>query len=342
MVAGEHDIRPTCLSDYEHDCAIENHVLHYLGCIEISQRGTFYKDKNNLWMNEVENEYRRLIKESKGEQKYRDIIDNETKTKPENNSERKPKIFLIKAANVDEEAKTKAENIVEGKREEWQRACNTELRRIKYLRALLTKDEDSKQLVQDLKESRRRWEASDERRTGLSKVKAWREGLGKATSDEGTGPTITGCQTTTLPRREIPSNCQGRPQPTSFVDHAQSSTLRGLSREADVSSIPLQEGALPLSLTNRTDEDLKDYEPDKDYNLHIIEYDDVESREVVEGNQPVRDKRKLPDQKVKINKIFKTDENEDDRKKNPLYRATEPGKLRYIHLPANNMVVSTV
>lgn len=43
MVAGEHDIRPTCLSDLEHDDAIQNHVLHYLGCIEIGQRGNFYR-----------------------------------------------------------------------------------------------------------------------------------------------------------------------------------------------------------------------------------------------------------------------------------------------------------
>jgi hypothetical protein len=70
MGAGEHDVQPTCLSDHEHNRTIQNHVLHYLGCIEICERDRFFDDDNALYKIEVEQVYSRLLRESKSEQEY--------------------------------------------------------------------------------------------------------------------------------------------------------------------------------------------------------------------------------------------------------------------------------
>jgi len=80
------------------------------------------------------------------------------------------------------------------------------------------------------------------------------------------------------------------------------------------------------------------YEPEKDFNLHIIEYEDIKSQDGVEESQLVHTKQKLPDQKVKVHEIL--EKNVCDLTDNPLYRGKKSGKLSYFHIPANNMLVS--
>lgn len=322
MVAGEHDTLPTCLSDRKHDGAIQNYVLHYLGCIEISERKTAYRVNNALYRNEVVNEYRQLIKGSESEQEYR---------------------RLIEAGKANEGAWENAERNAEGKVKQWQEACDTELRRIDYLRALLAKDKEVQQLVWDLKLSRAKWEKSEWYIEGLPKVKKWRARHSTSTPGMEIGQTITEDQATTVPEHAVISSSQRSQQPTSSGHHSESSNSGGLSRKADSSSSFAKNGALRRSSMDRTYEELKAYEPDKDFNLHIIEYKDTESREgTVDGNQPVRVKRQLPDRKLKIDKILEKKGTEEDPKTHPLYRTEKPGSLIYIHLPANNMIVSAL
>ena len=86
----------------------------------------------------------------------------------------------------------------------------------------------------------------------------------------------------------------------------------------------------------RSPEDL-DYEPEKDFNLHIMEYGENEAGERDGDIQP---KRPFSDQKVKIDSIFWKGYTAINPKDNPLYKGEGHGKLRYIHLPSNNMTVS--
>jgi hypothetical protein len=335
MVAGEHDTLPTCLSDQKHDGAIQNHVLHYLGCIEISERKTAYQVNSALYENEVVNEYRRLVRESRGEQEYRRLIEED---KGEQEYRR-----LIEADKASEEAWENAKQNVEEKVKQWQEACNTELRRIDYLRALLAKDKEVQQLVWDLKLSREKWEKSEWYIEGLPKVKEWRAQYSTSASDKEIDQTITGDQATTVPEHAVLSSSQRRQQPTSSGHHSESSNSGGLSRKAASSSSFAKEGTLRRSSTDRTHEELEAYEPDKDFNLHIIEYKDAESGEGAgEGNQSVRIKRQLPDRKLKIDKILEKKGTGEDPKKHPLYKTEVPGRLIYIHLPANNMIVSAL
>ena len=71
MVAAEQGTPVTCLSDDEHTHTIGNHVLHYPGCIEICERERFFEVDSELYRFELEQVYRRLLRESKGEQEYR-------------------------------------------------------------------------------------------------------------------------------------------------------------------------------------------------------------------------------------------------------------------------------
>jgi hypothetical protein len=52
----KHYSRITCLSSEDHGCAIKEHLRHYLGCIEISERDTFFEDSNSLWEVEIEHQ----------------------------------------------------------------------------------------------------------------------------------------------------------------------------------------------------------------------------------------------------------------------------------------------
>ncbi|KAI0835885.1 hypothetical protein F5Y06DRAFT_298986 [Hypoxylon sp. FL0890] len=50
----------TCLSSEEHDSDISDHLLHYLGCIKISERKKFFTTKHDIWKREVEHQEKHL------------------------------------------------------------------------------------------------------------------------------------------------------------------------------------------------------------------------------------------------------------------------------------------
>jgi hypothetical protein len=289
MVAGEHDVRPTCLSDHEHIRTIQNHVLHFLGCIEICERATFFDVHSELYEFEVQHVYERLLK-SKGKQEYRQ---------------------LAGGKEIDAEIRKEAEDNVKEKLKQWEKACTTEVRRIQYLRALLADDEvkETRQLVRDLVASGVKWKTSQEYKENLPKVTQWRKQQSKSTSAEGLQPAPSGI-------------------------HTESSSSGEISMMAGMSPGIGSNGRLSFEPPEK-------YEPEKDFNLHIIEYEEAGTGEGDETN-PVRLKRRLSDRKVKVDVILGKSKTIQKPEDNPLYKSKGTGTLRYIHLPANNMIVSVL
>jgi hypothetical protein len=290
MGAGEHDVQPTCLSDHEHIRMIQNHVLHYLGCIEICERDRFFDDDNALYKIEVEQVYSRLLRESKSDQEYSRQTKDEKK---------------------DEGLENQAKKIVKEKLQQWQDACDTEIRRIKFLRARVAKDQETRRLVQNLEASLTAWKTSAVYKTFRPIVEKWRLKRLESSSRQPLGSTSSGTHA-------IPSDSRENPAA------AKNSQENG------------KEGTLIRNSMHRSPDDL-DYEPEKDFNLHIIEYGENEAGERDEDSQP---RRPYSDQKVKIDRIFWKGDTAINPKDNPLYKGEGHGKLRYIHLPSNNMTVS--
>jgi hypothetical protein len=310
MVAGEHDIRPTCLSDLKHDCAIQNHVLHYLGCIERRQQEKFYEKNGELWTKELENEKERQKRKPKDPQR--------------------------------DGASETAEDIVTNRLNGWREACETEVRRIDYLRALLAKDNEVRHLVDYLETSRNGWKNTDDFIKGLEEVKRWRAKLPTAISTEKTSPTAPEDLQETDPRGGRDN--QPRQQQRGLRNHTQPSSSGELLMTSGSSA-----GLAVETKPQKSKEHLHEvpYEPEKDFNLHIIKYEDIMSQEDgLEGSQSVHTKRRLPDQKVKVHEILGErilENTVPDWTKNPLYRkeGETSDKLSYIHIPVNNMFVST-
>jgi hypothetical protein len=276
MVAGEHDSQPTCLSEIGHTENIQNHVLHYLGCIERWERDELFKPGNDLYKHEYDHILQRLKEErnehsqaktKKGKGKET-VLDKEAVPKHEPNSSK-----LEKKAKIDAIDKLK----------QWQKACDTEIRRIDYLRGCLARDTETKQLVQNIEETATKWKKSEQYKY-LDEVKKWRLKSGRP-------------NTTAQAGEPIASESQGK---------------RGK------------------------------YEPEKDYNLHMIEYEekDIWDGESDGQHQSTPKKHHFLDNKKKIGEVFKETTDLKDPDANPLYKGDARGKLRYIHLPANNMTVS--
>jgi len=268
MNAGEHDSQPTCLSEIGHTENIQNHVLHYLGCIERCERDDLFEIGNDLYKHEYKHVLQRL-KEERDEH-------SQTKKKKVKGKE---KVHEVEPEAIDDSKLGKwAEDLVTGQLEKWKNACDTEIRRIDYLRGCLAKDPETKLLVQNIDETITKWRASEEYKTNLPKVQDW----------------------------------SGRSNST------------------------------PLDSDQPSTEDWRNYEPEKDYNLHIIEYKEknIWDCESDEEHQTPPEPHHFSDTKKKIDEVFGDEADLNGPADNPLYRAEGHKKLRYIHLPANNMTVS--
>lgn len=125
----------TCLNTHPHHDIIEDHLLHFLGCIEFHERYDFLNsDEYPVWTSE-----RQYLRQKK--------------------------------SKSDQEARTQARE----QRERWKFDCESELRRISFLRARLETDHDDKHLVECIKKSRHDWEGSAMYKTGIESVKRWKD-----------------------------------------------------------------------------------------------------------------------------------------------------------------------
>lgn len=110
----------TCLNTDPHHDIIEDHLLHFLGCIKFHERDDFLNsDDYPVWTSE---------------RKY--LQQNRSKS--------------------EQEARTQARE----QRERWKLDCESELRRISFLRVLLETDNDDKHLVECIKISGQDWKDS--------------------------------------------------------------------------------------------------------------------------------------------------------------------------------------
>lgn len=73
----------------------------------------------------------------------------------------------------------KAEDIVNAKQQSWKSNCESELRRIDFLRKTLARDEDDKHLVEQLEKSLASWRSSTSYKGNIKAVRDWRERQGK-------------------------------------------------------------------------------------------------------------------------------------------------------------------
>ncbi|KAI0127629.1 hypothetical protein BJ170DRAFT_381106 [Xylariales sp. AK1849] len=224
------EILNTCLSSEPHDDNIKEHLLHFLGCIDISDRYKFLnEDDHPLWQGETQH--------------------------------------YIKLGNTPEEAA----GLSREKRQRWMADCQSELRRIDFLRDKVSEDKEDSHLVDKVKESGRGWKQSKEYRENIEDVKAWRTAKGKLNED---------------------------------------------SRKCYE----------PAKHTSRTA-----YESEKDVNVPFMEF---------ENSKPAEEKLthdiwgKFPDQKTTIKSLL----DEQKGPENLLYRHRFPERIKYFHLPSNNML----
>lgn len=125
----------TCLNTQPHHDIIEDHLLHFLGCIEFHERYDFLNsDDYPVWTSEC-----RYLQQKK--------------------------------LKSEQQAKTQARE----QRKRWKLDCESELRRISFLRSRLESDDDDKHLVKCIEESRCYWKGSDMYKTGIESVKRWKD-----------------------------------------------------------------------------------------------------------------------------------------------------------------------
>ncbi|KAI3325669.1 hypothetical protein HD806DRAFT_453892 [Xylariaceae sp. AK1471] len=107
-----------CLSAEDHGCDITDPLVHYLGCIEICQRGDFFGDKNPIW--EAELEYHISTGE---EQQNADKIVENLKKKWKNNVESElRRIAILRKTLAKDGNDGPLVSAVEKSREEWRQS----------------------------------------------------------------------------------------------------------------------------------------------------------------------------------------------------------------------------
>lgn len=147
------DSRTTCISPDCHDENIKDHLLHFLGCIEISERHSFLNDPEyKLWKQETKHWITKLQHVENRDKKLTD-------------------------AEIEHEAR----NTSKAKRETWRDDCLSELRRIDFLRFKLKGDQQEKHLVDCVENSRNAWRESEEFKDNIHRVNAWSAGRRKYT-----------------------------------------------------------------------------------------------------------------------------------------------------------------
>lgn len=114
---------PTCLSDEDHVHAITDPELHFLGCIKIAERDTFFSNSNPLWEDEIAHRAKQAEKRGLNQ----------------------------------EEAHIKARSDVTKDSNKWGKSCKNRIDRIDYLRRALSQDPNERHLVQNITKSSNTW-----------------------------------------------------------------------------------------------------------------------------------------------------------------------------------------
>lgn len=331
---GEHDIKPTCLSAQLHDPEdIRDPVLHYFGCIEICERKDYFNKDKPMW-------------------KYEEEIELE-------------KIGLFHPDLKEDRRRTEAKRRVDKKIGSLAVAVEAQYKRIDILKRAIVADasrpadrkpnldDTQKQpapsnLVDCVAQSHEAWKGSDNFKDGIERVRQWRRNLGKPV-DQPEAPQRT--RSPTGP--DIPEE-----------------------RKA-IRKIVLRHQKLDADWFDHPDHADHDYSLERDVNAYVVQFERTSPEEeelelpsqsdpgpaskpqfsrepslastktgtsltylkpVDEPQNDWRFKGQFPDQRVAM-KYLLTKEKEALPDDVILWGERNPERLRYFHIPCNNMEV---
>lgn len=238
----------TCLSPDAHGDNIKDHILHFLGCVEISERNRF--------------------------------LNNSSYVPFEDNS--------ASGATTTVQSRESQAKI----REAWRQDCESELRRIAFLRSKLGEDEKEKHLVQRIEESCKAWKNSKEYNKYLPRVKSWRSGLNTAKKTRSEG------------------------ENDSWPADLSEEVLKEASKKAYNPGLDVN---TPFMLFEKQGDTSSVYRP-------VDEEQDPQN--AVWGH--------FPDQKTNVQRLLFDDQD----RPNLLSKHHDQDRIRYFHIPSNNMLVS--
>lgn len=306
----------TCLSAEPHEQAVKDPVQHYFGCIEICQRPNFFDGTNNVWINERDIERKKLRMTTGSDQRplSRDEIN----------------------AKVDEMMKKRMINVAIAIEARYKR---TEVTR----KAIMTQPKSGGQpgLVSNLERSHNKWMNSQKFKDGIPTVRKWRNGPqgGHRPVDQVNDGEFT-----------VPERIQtGREEVRRFLEQ------HGIKRDQNPNSSGLE------------------YSIERDIYAHLIEFTvqeaNIQASPGADSSRPstvrqflkpaddelteVGVKGTFPDQRIPMIRLLNNGKDMKNEQCSPkdnwniLRRDRDEGlgkprRIRYLHVPANNMAVRTL
>ncbi|KAK3493367.1 hypothetical protein B0T13DRAFT_403311 [Neurospora crassa] len=362
----------SCLSTDPHDETVEDAVQHYFGCIEISKRADFLKPDHPHWKHERDVQREKYQLElSQAKEKY---LLNTDKSKWESYlrdiQEKVKEAGHVVAGDVvatydslpDAKADLLLQELVKERANIWLEkrmgsvaiAIDAQYKRIRVLRNALSKIRvtlptpgSEQTVVKTLSDSGLAWRASQRFKDGITLVRQWKEENQESPPDSA--------------RKD--GNNDGPRTEVRALARQQRTKKNGLEKGQDTSN-SCNDGAAV-----KTDEDCGEYELEKDVNAYLIQFKvkqevDQTNRQpetfLEQHEEPLTDGRfkgTFPDQRISMSLLLdndfsgesKTDKipkgKSNDAKKiarNILSRnqcKSQDGseKIRYFHIPSNNM-----
>lgn len=305
----------TCLSTEPHDESVEDPIQHYFGCIEICDRPAFLDKSNRVWSHERDVERKKL------ELAMSDAHDTDS-------------TFDLEARLNEKMGRRIASVAI---------AIEAQYKRTEVLRKALKKPPSPDTppcLVTNVEKSRNRWMRSSEFKYGIQKVRDWRQGD------------------------------QGGKRPIDVVNEGEytvsNRTVRGREevRKLVVKHRNKNDNASILN-------EMEEYNIERDVNAYLIQFavqDEVNKtphgfssmhnarqslKPIDEDLSDPRFKGTFPDQRISMSLLLNDGEDLEKRECDPwgewniLRRIKktddkEPRRIRYLHIPSNNMAVSVM
>jgi hypothetical protein len=318
---GDHDYQSTCVSAEPHEAAIRDYLQHFLGCLEFRERKDFFSPRNPIWKEDTQ-------------------------------------------STIQPEAGTTTRS----RKLDTFQACLDQLRRIEYLRKAMDRD-DERILVQKLGESKAAWEDSKDYQTGLFAIEKWKETAEYLNNRDRCRPVNTW-------GRRLDAKAQS--PAAADLDTLFSEFFPGVSRGSETSNnseiqasrstanIPTMNGSNIETHDHYTTRGggatgpLEEYDPEKDLNAYMVQFEEDENHSYQKTEEKETNSRSLrghfPDQRMSVTTLLgETLKGEhgtrESARKTVRYEKPEVNylgndrddgqqRIRWFHLPANNMAVS--
>lgn len=317
---GDHDYQSTCISAEPHESATRDHLQHFFGCLEFRERRNFFSHENPIWRSDPE-----------------PVVQPETGISTPN------------------------------KRWDSFQACLDQLRRIEYLRKAVRRDkEKDNDLDSNITQSKSAWKKTAEYKAGIAAIKKWKDSSEYKTKKH------------SARNWEFQSDID-KPSPTAAELQLLSSTLfpsmKGGVVTSKDSEIRASRSTINIATANGSNTETKDhaatkaggatdtseeYDPEKDLNAYIVQFEADDNHSYHRTEEMATNIRSLkghfPDQRVSVATLLgETPKGDNDTmesaRKTVKYGDPEVNfldnardescqRIRWFHLPANNMAVS--